>query len=334
MRIVIRILLGIAVVWSLYWFGVGYAARLGISQWFAARTDEGWQAEFSGISTTGYPVALITTLAHPVLAAPQTGISWRADTLTFDSPAAWPGAVSLRFADTPQQLSYLNQTITLTTADMVADLRLKPGPALELHRLALTVGPWRFDQMDVPLLSGDDLILAVEQQESPEVYTIEVSSRDFAPGDLARRALPGTDRWPQGFAALQIQATMRFDRIWDRRALEAERPQLRGIQLRIAEAQWGDLRILAEDGDFMVDSAGLPTGTITVKVDNWQQMLDIVEASGELPVGLRDSAERSLRLLAGLGGDLNTLDVQLNFANGYMSLGPIPLGPAPRIVLH
>ena len=39
-------------------------------------------------------------------------------------------------------------------------------------------------------------------------------------------------------------------------------------------------------------------------------------------------------LMAALEGPPNTLDAPLTFENGFISFGPIPLGPAPRIVIR
>ncbi|MEO1732019.1 MAG: DUF2125 domain-containing protein [Pseudomonadota bacterium] len=156
---------------------------------------------------------------------------------------------------------------------------------------------------------------------------------DFTPGERMRRLLRTADTLPASFETLTLQMAVTFDRTWDRRALEANRPQPQHIDLRVAEARWGELRILAA-GDLRVDAQGVPTGAITVKADNWQTMLDMAETSGALPPQLRGTVEQGLSLLSGLSGNPNALDVQFNFADGFVSLGPFPIGPAPRFILR
>ena len=78
MKQIVRLLVVLAVLWSAWWWGAGYMTRSAVSQWFATQADEGWQAEFSSISTTGYPIWHRTRIAYPTLADPQTGVAWRA----------------------------------------------------------------------------------------------------------------------------------------------------------------------------------------------------------------------------------------------------------------
>ena len=48
---------------------------------------------------------------------------------------------------------------------------------------------------------------------------------------------------------------MTFDKPWDRSAIEIARPQPREVDLRLAEAAWGGLRLMAA-GRFTVDAEG------------------------------------------------------------------------------
>ncbi len=332
MRLLTKLIVAIAALWSAYLFGAGYLARGGIQAWFEARQTEGWQAEFSAISTGGYPFDLITQLDTPMLADPETGAAWRADLLTLESPAIWPGAMTVRFAQTPQTLAYLDQTVSLTATDMLAELHLAPGSSLELERMALTSGPWTVNGAG-PLMAADTLVVSMTQQDVAETYDIEISADAFAPGEGLRGVLRGADQLPGTLETLRMEATVTFDKPWDRAALEEVRPQPRKIHLRLADAQWGQLR-LQSAGELTMDDVGTPTGKIAIKADNWRDMLNMAEASGALSSSLRQSAETVLNLLAGLGGNPDALDLTLTFEDGFVSLGPLPLGPAPQIILR
>ena len=178
----VKLLATLAVLWSLYWFGAAALLRTGIGGWFDGRMAQGWQAEFSDIATAGYPLRHVTTLTNPALADPNSGAAWHGDWMSFDSPAIWPGHQTLRFADTPQYLSYFDQTIAVQAKDLMAEMDLKAGLALEIKRLTLTAGPWQIDDASGQLMTAQSLVLAMVQSEQPETYKIDVNATRFTTG--------------------------------------------------------------------------------------------------------------------------------------------------------
>lgn len=333
MRIV-KWILGLVLLWSLFWAIAAFTLRTGITGWFDLRQAEGWQAEMSGIETGGYPWRHQTRLVDPLLADPQTGRAWSADSLLIDSPAIWPGRQTLRFAETPQYLSYFDDTEILTARNMAAKLDLEPGLALELKSMGLTSDAWSVATQDDMLAQGSALQLTMTQdEESPETYQIVLDIPEFAPGPRLRRLIGSASTLPDRFDALETQANIRFDRPWDRRALENRRPQPTRIELRRFDIIWGPLKISAA-GRVDVDEQGLPEGIVNIRAENWRDMLRMAQSAGALPQAAVQSAERALGFLAGLGGRPETLDVQLNLSQGMIALGPLPLGPAPRLRLR
>ena len=107
------------------------------------------------------------------------------------------------------------------------------------------------------------------------------------------------DSLPDTFDALEMDMTIRFDRPWDRRALEDRRPQPERMDLRLVEIAWGPLRISATGG-FDVDPTGLPEGTIAIRAENWRDMLRMAQTAGALPAAAVQSAENALGFLARL----------------------------------
>jgi hypothetical protein len=79
---------------------------------------------------------------------------------------------------------------------------------------------------------------------------------------------------------------------------------------------------------------GVPDGRITLKITNWRDLLRVARNAGLLPEPLMPTIERAFEILAGLSGPPDTLDAPLTFANGIVSFGPVPLGPAPRLVIR
>lgn len=329
----LKVTITLAIGWSLYWAAAGYWLRNGVATWFDAQAAQGWRADYADLSTSGYPLIFTNTLTSPALADPTTGTAWQADWLRMESPAIWPGRQTLSFADTPQRFSYFDQTAVLEANDMQAELYLHPGVALELERMTLTSANWLVTDGSGDVAGADSLTLSVVQTDHPETYDFDAIANQFTPGDGLRRTTRSMESLPRSFEALELQMQVTFDRTWDRAALENSRPQPRIIGLKLAEMRWGVLSLKAA-GDVTVDAAGIPTGMIAVQAENWREMLPMAQSAGAIPARAIGPAEKLLGMLAGLGGNPNTLDIQLNFKDGYIALGPLPLGPAPRIILR
>ena len=325
--------LGLGLIWSLYWAGTGYWMQSSVAQWFDTQEARGWQADYADLSLGGFPMRHVTTITAPALADPATGTAWRTQAVTLDGRAIWPGHVTMAFADAPQLFSYFDQTVVLNAEDMIADLRLKPGLALELEETALTSGAWALTLEDELLARANTLEVSTTQQDEPTVYAIDARAQAFTPGASVREVARLSRTLPKAFDAFELQAVITWDKPWDRSALETARPQPRHVDLRLADAKWGALRVLAA-GEFSVDENGVPDGVITIKAENWRDMLSIAETAGVLPTQAAGPLERTLNLLEGLSGNPNALDIQLNLRGGAIALGPIPLGPAPRFILR
>ena len=132
---------------------------------------------------------------------------------------------------------------------------------------------------------------------------------------------------------LKFNMDVQFDTAWDRRALETSRPQPRKISLHLAEAKWGAMR-LNVSGDLKMDEAGIPTGSMAFQVEDWQAFLRIGEDTGVIDRDLAQMLQRVFGMLARSGGNEEDLDITLVFRDGYIALGPFPLGPAPRLILR
>ena len=330
MKVILRVLLALVLVWSGLWFGVSHLMRSTISTWFAERAAAGWQADYVDLTASGYPLQVITTLKGPALADPDTGTAWSAEGLEFRTRSLWPGTQDLHFPATPQRLSYYDQTLVITASDLIASLDLKMGSAFELQHLGLTSGTWQIAGESAPLMQAMDATATMTQLPRAEDYSISLIAEGFQPGD---DLLANSADLPDRFQTLRLQALVRFDRPWDRRALNERRPQPRYIDLELVDIHWGPMRLLIA-GKLDVDEAGTPSGSITIKAENWRDMLALAQANGALSENAVGTAERVLNLMTGVGGNPQALDVTLALRDGYVALGPIPLGPAPKLILR
>jgi hypothetical protein len=168
---------------------------------------------------------------------------------------------------------------------------------------------------------------------NPQSYSFIAQATDLRPGSIPRDALRLPDDWPLTFETFTLDGEVRFDKPWDISAIETSRPQPRAIELKLAEAKWSDLRLFFA-ATLDIDEHGIPTGTINIQAENWETMLDLAERSGVLPSALREQAASGLGTLARFSGDPAALDVQMNLKGGFMFVGFIPIGPAPKLVLR
>lgn len=322
-----------AALWILYWGLAAWGLQTALDQWFSEQRRQGWQAEFENLSTDGFPFRHTIHMTQPGLADPGTGAAWSADWVAFDSPALWPGAQTLRFSQAPQRFSYFDQTLTLVAQDMQAEMQLAPGLALQLEHLSLNAKAWQISKLKDPLLEAQSLTLVMQQQKNPTQYHLTADARGFSPATSYRRLLTAGDQLPRHFETLTLSAVVEFDMAWDRRALELRRPQPRHIELQLAEAQWGALRFKAA-GKLDVDEAGRLEGTITLQAENWTALLDMAERGSLLLPTARSGLERVLTLFAARSDQPDKLHITLGFSAGQMYVGPLPLGPAPVLILR
>jgi hypothetical protein len=180
----------------------------------------------------------------------------------------------------------------------------------------------------------DEGRLATRQTEGQENHhDIGFEANRVRPADPILATLDPAGLLPEEIETLRIDATMGFDAPWDRFAIERARPGITEVDLREVHASWGemDLRVA---GQLDVDRAGVPTGQITIRAENWRQMLEVARRAGLVPSALEGTVAGVLEMVAGMSGQPDTIDAPLNFRNGRVAFGPIPLGPAPRFVLR
>ena len=322
-----------ATIWCLWWAGASTFLRGGVETWIAARAAEGWQAEVQGIEGGGFPDTLVTQLIKPHFSDPQTGVTFSSSSLRFEAKAYWPGFARIVLPEDAIQISTPDGSFDIVMSNGLLKTDLNPGTKLQLRELAWTAGPWGVTSGQGALVSADSLNLSMTQGDVKESYSFDVSAQSLRPGDVPRGRLAIPDHWPIAFDTLEMDMDVRFDRPWDLRSLEDRRPQPRRIDLHLAEAAWGDVKInIAAELD--IDDVGAATGDLSLQAQNWRDLLILAETAGLLPSGVREQAERALGQFATLSGNPNTIDVKLTFKDGSMFLGFIPLGTAPRIILH
>ena len=334
MRRIVWLLLIAGILWSAWWGITAFGIRTGIYTWFEERRTEGWQAELADVGLSGWPLNVTADIAAPALADPGTGVAFSASALTLSAAAWWPGYITLSLPDDSIALAGPEGRAQLTTSAAIAGLRLHPGTALELERMQADAENWGITGDAGDLLSGGPLTASmVQDQNDPRAYAMNFDASAVRPGSVLRDALFVPADWPVTFDALRLSGDVAFDRAWDITSVEDARPQPRRVRLERAEAIWGDLQIRFA-ADLTVDAEGVPEGPLSVQVRNWRDIIALAERAGTLPPALVPQVTRTLETFAGLSGNTDALDLDLTLSGGLFSLGFIPLGPAPRLILR
>lgn len=333
MRRLLVVVVVAALGWGGYWFVGARAVESGLSGWIDQRRAEGWAADYASLNTRGFPNRFDTTIRELHLADPQTGVAWSAPFFQILALSYKPNHV-IAVWPPEQTLSSPFQNITVTNDRMRGSVVLYPGPSLELDRSVFELEDFRMTSSLGWSASLDKGSLGTRPTVGKtDTYDIGFDATGVRPSrDLLEALNPG-GTLPDVFERLHIETTVAFDAPWDRFAIEDRRPQITRLDLDILQANWGEMDLHAAGG-LEVDATGIPSGRITVRAKNWREMLQLAVASGAIAEGFAPTIERALELLAGMSGNPETLDAPLSFQNGKVSFGPIPLGPAPTLVIR
>lgn len=333
MKRLLSVILVAACLWAGYWFIGSSALERGAKTWFTDRANDGWVAEYGALDTVGFPNRFDTTITDVTLADPATGVVWNAPFFQVFAFSYKPNEV---IAVWPAEQSFATpfQTVRLFSENLRASAAFEAGTALTLDRATAEMDALRLVSSlgwDLALETG---LLATRQTiGGTNSHDIFFEATQFRPDEALKLGLDPGQRLPAALETLSMDLTIGFDAPWDRFAIEDRRPQPTALELKSMRATWGKLELRAA-GDVTFDDQGRPSGRITIKATNWREMLDLAVASGLVPEGFAVTARRALEILASLAGPPNTIDAPLTFHRGIVSLGPIPLGPAPRLRLR
>lgn len=331
MRKLIYLVLILTALWCGYWFVGATAAKRGIAAWFAEQRASGLTASYDELSVRGFPNRFDATLTGLHLADPRDGTGWRAPffqvfALSYKPHhliAVWPHEQVLDLPGGP---------LTVRSEDMRASAVFVPGPAFVLDRTSLEIAALSAGA-DGAGWGAERFRFATRRAAgSDAAHDLFIEAAEARLPPALRAQLDPAATLPEVIDRLHLDVLLDLDRPIDRHALEAP-PRLTAIALRDLSLHWGELG-LALAGDLRAGADGAPDGELTVTADNWRGLVGLAVAAGLLREEDRAVTETALVLLAGMSGDdPDRLVAPLTFADGTMSLGPIPLGPAPRLFL-
>ncbi|AXI45341.1 hypothetical protein C1J03_04375 [Sulfitobacter sp. SK012] len=334
LRKLIVVIVALALLWGGYWWGVAAAVNAALGNWADMRRSEGWSVAMSDPQQSGYPAAVKTQISTMSLARIDGRTALAIPEIALNVPLSAPLSPTMLLPAQSVTITSPNVSARLDIEGAQVKMALKPSRLAEVQQITLNMAPWQIARSGRPLLSSQGTVAAmVQNPDNDRIYAFNVDVDGLTLAELMRQNLRLPPAWPETFETLELQMTVAFDRPFDRRSQPGDRPQPRRIELERAAATWGAIDLLAS-ADLTVDTSGTPEGTLSLRADNWKAILDMLQATRIFDPRLRDQIENTLGLVAGLSGSSDTLDIEITFADGRMSIGFFPLGPAPKIILR
>lgn len=329
--LLITVLIALAL-WTGYWFLGAQMTEVAVRDWFAAQSRQGVMAGHDGLTVKGFPTRFDLTLTRPHVEETARGIAWSAPSARLTAQSFRPWQVT---ADLPEQqtITLPDQEISIASSGMTAVLALRPSTGLPLDHTMVAV-----DGLSLISSKGWSAaaarITAASQQTAgdPLTHDLRLSATSITPDEAFRSRLAGVSALPELIDSVQLDAAISLSAPLDRFAAELQ-PRVTGLRLRDARLVWGRL-VLSAQGEIVPGPDGRAEGTLDLRAESWRELPAILVAAGLVKPEVAPTVTRAMEVLAAQSGSATsedgteTLDVPLTFTEGWMRLGPIPLGPA------
>lgn len=326
MRIVLWLVAAFAAVYGGYWV-VGSRALMSGAETALAGMKAAGRADYGSMSLAGFPSRFDVTLSEPELASADRAVVWSAPELRFHALAYKPYHVIATLPDR-QTLRIGRETVEVTSDELNASAVFGLDPALPLDR-GQAVGRGLGLQSDSGWgLAAEEARAAIRRGADPLTQEVGVELTGLTLSGIPARVITTGGTLPDRGERFYLDATLGLDQPLDR-FLPATGPRIRTADIRALALDWGPVK-LAGKGALTIGADGMPEGRLDLSVENWRAALTLVTALGLVRAETAPTVERALGSLALLGGNADRLTMPLIFQGGRMSLGPVPLGPAPR----
>lgn len=329
MRWLIAMVTGLFVLWSGYWIVGSRAVLNAVRTWVQNAPEQGLPITTGDITLAGYPNRFDLTVTDPQYADPVTGWSWRAPFVQALALSYKPWSVIVALPN-EQTVSRPGEAITIASDQIRASMAVFPQSDLGLDTIIV--------EGDAIALTSDlgwagsvkHSVIALRRDPSrTTTYEFGLQLDDLTPDPAFSAALASTSDLPAVIRSVTADIFADLSAPLDRNAAQTH-PQLDRVDIQNVLINWGKLAIHAK-GELAPDENGLAEGRIGIEVTNWQLLVPLLVATGVVKPELSETAGNMMAAMAKSGADPDKLVLPLTLADGWMSLGPFPLGPAPAM---
>ena len=327
MRTLVIIILTAALGWSAYWY-LGVTNRETVlTDWFDERQEAGWVAE-STLRLRGFPNRYDAIIEGIELADPATGWAWNAPRFELLQMSYQPNHFIALWPAT-QTIKTPYERITINSYDMRASAVFQDET--ELSRATLSAKSLNLYSTAGWGATTQEFVLALRETEGVEnSYDLGLNANDLTPSNAIMRHLDHAGILPKTFQTFHMDASATFSTPLSQASFENNSANLHSLKLNDIHIAWGELELRAT-GNITLDTEGYPTGKLTIRATNWEQMLDIAISSGAVRESEASAIRTALKIFSAMSGNRNELEIPLNFKDRQTNLGPISIGNAPRI---
>jgi len=326
MRWILYVSLALGVLWGGYWFAGSRAVEFSVTRWFEDAANQGVTASYTGISVAGFPNRFDLTITEPHLSDDLSGWGWQAPFAQIFTMTWKPWHL---IAALPHEQTILapDQTITLASGKLEGVLRLHPSNDLALAEVVVEGHDLAATSDQGWTIGATALTFAViEDPSRHNGQRLGLAVADLKPDPSLTALMPELG---ETISTLHLDATLALSAPLDRHVGQT-RVVIEAIHLADFQGAWGTLMITATGNVTRADD-GYAEGRIDIRVEDWRQIPKLAAALGLVLPDMGKSIERGMEVLAKAGDDPEVLDLPLEFKDGQMTLGPLPLGPAPRL---
>ncbi len=339
-----RWLIGIFAVFLTLWCGWWFAGRYVILDQAGRLIEDerarGAQLDLPGFGLAGFPSRFDLS---------ADSITWRdpSGRFAYEGGAAHSYAMSWKpwhlilWLPDSQKLTIDGEVLGIDGQKLHASLRAKPSLDVPLALAALSAEDLRLTSSAGLSLGITTLSLRIEAQDggaapAAPAYHLGAALTGITPDPALIAALAAVDvpqmpeaPLPDQIDRFHLNAMVTLSAPLDRHAGETK-PQIVAIELVDASLIWGELN-MASSGSLSPDDQGYAAGTIRLTVKGWQQLPRLLVASRVIAPNMAGLLTSMLRGLASESGDPAQLQMDLVMKDGWVSFGPLPLGPAPKL---
>jgi hypothetical protein len=330
MRKLLTLLVVLTVLWSGYWFIGSSLIRTAAGDWIAAQAARGVTAETTSLSVAGFPNRFDLTAEGIRFADPASGIGWQAPFAQVFAMTWKPWHIIAALPPT-QTVTLPGEAVTITSEGLRASIRARPTLDVPLAMAIVETGPLSASSSLGWTHAVDKAVLSLGAATgAPNAYDIAADITGLAPDPALLQRLAPEGGLPPAISELRLRAVATLTAPLDRHA-GTTNPRLAAATVSDMAITWGEVALTAEGG-VAPDDQGFAAGRINLTVTNWRRVMPLLVASGSVSPQLSRTVETMLEGLARQSGDPEVLKVPLVFQEGWMSLGPLPLGPAPVLL--
>lgn len=330
-----------------YWFIGARKIEDGAQAMLMQARAEGW-GDAQSVSMAGFPSRFDLTFEHPELRDQNGAWSWSAPFAQLFALGYSPNEV-IAYVPSGQTIRVGDQSYKMTQADLRASLTVGYSTALPLEEaVAVATDPVLTPEGgNAPTLAADQLRLAIARVDKAQgalkgaanagalvmpaaAYRLGAEVVNLTlPPDLAKELAPKAGLSDK-VARIHFDAIAGLREPITRASTQEGLPGLMTFSLSDLSLSW-DGNDLSAKGNLTIDPSGYPEGTLDIRSASWRNWIDIARGLGLV-------GKDEVKLLRSVGGVMaaknpdGALEVPLTFHDGLMSLGPIPLGPAPQFL--